>query len=111
MRIFYNMREFYREVKPIDDMRDRLTNLGLMPFSVTGWFWERDITILLKACECHKDFHIMSAIGDGFMINRYEQGATLIKLAEGNMDPDLALDISKEYKAFCSFMGLEVRVN
>ncbi len=97
MKLTYDLHEFSRKVKTISDY-ERLVELGFTTQTLSGIFFPSDIPALLAFCEENPEFHITSGLGEGIIVNRLDPRGKSFKLAEGNNDPDYALDASDVIK-------------
>lgn len=97
MRITTSYSEFVRDVKIIFDPM-RLKSLGLELGEAMGSFWPSEMEDVLDFCAQNPEFHIVSSMGEGIFINRYDTRGKLFNLAEGDSDPDYMADRRHVYK-------------
>lgn len=70
----------------------RLRELGILTNDVSGTFFSEDVDELLDFCSSNPRFHVVTYLGEGFYLNRYDVRGFLFKLAEGESDPSYVLD-------------------
>lgn len=71
----------YKEIEP----------LGLLPDHPTGEFEPERLEVLTKFCSENPDYHIVSFLWDGTMLNRAAANAYSYRLADGDANPRLVV--------------------
>ena len=72
--------------------REQLDELGLPPGDIGNMFFEKSTSMLLRFCSENPKYHIVSA-SRGCFENRYVSGRNIYKLADGDKNPHLVLDM------------------
>lgn len=91
MKLTNDHKDFFRRVKEVSNPAV-IRELGLPIQAIAGIFLPCDVPLLLKLCEAHPEYHIMTMVSEGLYVNRYEPEGELYGLACGDNDPDLTLD-------------------
>lgn len=95
MRFARSYSDFFDNTKMIFDFF-RLRSMGLEPDSFLGTFFPNKMTEVLDFCSQHPDFHIVSAVAGGLLVNRYDARGTVFQLAEGDASPDYVYHLGPE---------------
>lgn len=101
MKLTYDHHEFSQRVREISDY-DKLTELGFTTQTLSGIFFPSDANSLLRFCAENPEYHLTSSLGNCIIVNRYEPQGKTFKLAEGDRDPEYALDASSVVKGVLS---------
>lgn len=91
MKVTRDIHEFYRTTGIIV-LRPRLRELGFLTNDVTGTFRPCEMDDIRDFCAQNPAFHVVTYLGLGLYINRYEIRGNQFKLAEGNANPNYMLD-------------------
>lgn len=97
MRITTDYHEFFRTTKTIFNWY-RLRELGLILESPVGNLWPSQVQEALDLCAYNPALHVVSHMGNGIFINRYDKRGKLFSLAEGDSDPHYILDTRHLYQ-------------
>lgn len=76
----------------------RVRRLGFNADTIAGSFRPDSMEEVLDFCAQSSQFHIVSYLGEGVFINRYDEKGGLFFLANGDRDPNFMLDSSISYK-------------
>lgn len=90
MRITYDFQEFFRTTGLVIDLV-RVRRLGLETKDVFASFRSEEMDDVLDFCASHPEFHVVSYLGEGIYINRYDARGFIFQLAEGDADPTYVL--------------------
>lgn len=83
--------EFRARVGMIEDYLE-LEWLGFKLNNICGIFRSQDLPNLIAFCRDHPNYHIVSSLGSGRYINKYDPSARSYALANGDKNRSLALN-------------------
>jgi hypothetical protein len=91
MKVTTDFSEFFDTVGLIIDQR-RLRALGLQIENVTGTISPHEIEDVLDFCAQNPQYHVVSMIGEGIFLNRYDPRGDRFQLCDGDNDPNYMAD-------------------
>lgn len=97
MKVTHDHHEFYRTTGMII-MLPRVKQLGLITDDVGATFWPNEMDDVLDFCAKNPQFHIVTYLGEGIFVNRYDERGLMFQLAEGDADPEYMLNILHFYE-------------
>jgi len=87
MKVIRDFDEFYKRVKPL--RFDDFDGLDIVPSTEFGDFFKNRLSDLLLFCKNNQQYHIISNLSLGVMLNKPSNEAHHYELGQGESDPEL----------------------